>query len=258
MIAVDLSGKSILITGALGAIAEFLNRRLIEAGATLILTDIVAPDEAIARLEGWHLPRSQWRYVPMDVTRPEDVGASVQSSFEASPGLDIAVGHAGGCALHPFAKTPREEYDRILDFDFRGQVHFARAVLREWLSPDIPGHLIFNSSLVGNLPWPELTAYAPVKAALEMFAKCLALEFAGQGMRFNCLAPGHVAAGSSQEVYATDETFRAMVNRAIPLVRRVRPESIADALLWLCSILAQDVDGQVIRVDCGAGIPNVG
>lgn len=258
MIKIDLSEKTILVTGGLGAIGEFISRRLMEAGAKVILTDVVPPDEASARCDAWGLPRAQLRYLRMDVTRQDELDRTVKEVFAGSPGIDIAVGHAGGCAMHPFAQTSAEEYERIFEYNFHGQTRFARAVMREWLDRGIAGHLIFTSSLVGSLPWAALTSYAPAKAAVEMFSKCMALEFADRGIRFNCVAPGHVAAGSSLNVYQNDETYRVMVNRAIPLGRMVRPESIADALLWLCSPLGQDVNGQVIRVDCGASIPKVG
>ena len=56
MISIDLSGKTILITGALGAIAEHMVRRLAASGATLVLTDIKPEDEARRTLDHWQIP----------------------------------------------------------------------------------------------------------------------------------------------------------------------------------------------------------
>ena len=58
MISIDLSRNAVLITGAMGAIAEHVARRLNEAGATLILTDILDPDSAHQRLDEWKIPAS--------------------------------------------------------------------------------------------------------------------------------------------------------------------------------------------------------
>ncbi|MGC2646047.1 MAG: hypothetical protein WA261_07170, partial [Candidatus Sulfotelmatobacter sp.] len=63
MITIDLSGKAILITGALGAIAEHMVRRLVESGATLVLTDIKAADQAESTLHEWQISSSSYFYL---------------------------------------------------------------------------------------------------------------------------------------------------------------------------------------------------
>jgi NAD(P)-dependent dehydrogenase (short-subunit alcohol dehydrogenase family) len=258
VVGIDLRGKFILTTGGLGSIAEFVTRRLLEAGAILLITDILPQDEAEAKLRMWALPSDSWHYFPMDVTDGSSVALRTRIILDRFPATDCVIALSGGCALHPFSTTATQEDDRIFDYNFHGHVRVARSITDIWTRLQTKGQIIFTSSLVGSLPWVDLPAYAPAKAALEMLAKCLALEFAGQGIRFNCIAPGHVATGSSLKVYEQDEQYRRLVDRAIPLQRLVRPESIADAYLWLSSSLAQDVNGQVIKVDCGASIPKVG
>jgi NAD(P)-dependent dehydrogenase (short-subunit alcohol dehydrogenase family) len=258
MIEISLKGRSVLITGALGAIAEFVVRRLTEADAFLILTDVLREEEARQRVNHWDLAADSWYYTPMDVTDPTGVSSTVEGIFEKFPHTDTAIGLAGGCGMHPFSSTSSEEFDRIFRFNFTGQTYFTRAVLNEWVKRNIAGQMIFTSSLVASLPWPDISAYTSAKCALEMFAKCLALEYADRRIRFNVVAPGHVAAGSSLKIYREDESYRKMVDRVIPLKRQVRPEAIADAFLWLCSSMAGDVNGQVIKVDLGTSIPKVG
>jgi NAD(P)-dependent dehydrogenase (short-subunit alcohol dehydrogenase family) len=258
MIEINLKGRAILITGALGAIAEAVGERLSEAGAFLVLTDVLAEDVARERVNGWKLAAGSWHYSLMDVTDPQKVSAAIKDIFGKFPHTDAAIGLAGGCPMHPFASTSLEEFERIFRYNFMGQTYFTRSVLSEWEKRNTAGQIVYTSSLVGSLPWPDLSAYTSAKAAVEMFAKCLALEYSERHIRFNVVAPGHVATGSQLKIYNEDEPYRAMVNRVIPLKRMVRPEAIADAFLWLCSALADDVNGQVIKVDLGASIPKVG
>ncbi len=258
MITIDLSSTSILVTGALGAIAEHVVRRLHEAGADLILTDILEPAAAAERLEARKLQHDRIHYAPLDVTDDQKCEKALAEITAARGIPSIVIGLAGGCALHPFRSTAADEYERIFRFNYFGQINVTRAITRRWLERDIAGHFIYTSSLVATLPWVDLSAYNPAKAAVEMFARCMALEFAPQRMRFNCVAPGHTAAGTALHVYETDPVYRAMTDRVIPLQRLVKPQSIADAFLYLCSPMADDVNGQVIRVDCGASIPKVG
>ena len=81
MISIDLSGKAILITGALGAIAEHMVRRLVESGATLVLTDIKAADRAESTLREWGIPSSSYFYLPADITDPRQVDRIVNTAF---------------------------------------------------------------------------------------------------------------------------------------------------------------------------------
>jgi NAD(P)-dependent dehydrogenase (short-subunit alcohol dehydrogenase family) len=254
MIPIDLSGKSILITGALGAIAESMVRKLVAAGATLILLDIKPEDVARQTLRAWKIPAS-YVYFPTDITDSAALGHVVEESFRRFPALDTVLGHAGGCGLHPFATTSEAEYDRIFRFNYFAQVNLARAVFAQWIERKIAGHLIFTSSYVARMPHTQIPSYASAKAALENFARCMALEYAPTGIRVNVVSPGNVAAGSSLKVFEEDPAYREFVLR-VSLGRRNSPESIADAFVFLCSPLANEINGQILSPDYGAGIGN--
>jgi NAD(P)-dependent dehydrogenase (short-subunit alcohol dehydrogenase family) len=104
MISIDLSGKRILITGAMGAIAEHMVRRLAASGATLVLTDIKGESRGAAdagRLADYGFLLSL--YVAADITDSSQVNRVVNTAFDKFSGMDTVIGHAGGCGLHPFA-----------------------------------------------------------------------------------------------------------------------------------------------------------
>jgi NAD(P)-dependent dehydrogenase (short-subunit alcohol dehydrogenase family) len=255
MISIDLSGKTILITGALGAIAEHMVRRLVESGATLVLTDIKANAEAKRTLDDWKISPSSYLYVAADIADSNQVEAVVNAAFEKFPGMDTVIGHAGGCGLHPFASTSEVEYERIFRFNYFAQTYLARSVLARWTQRNIPGHLIFTSSYVARMPHSQISAYASAKAALENFARSLALEYALTGIRVNVVSPGNVAAGSSLKVFEEDPAYREFVLR-VSLGKRNSPESIANAFVFLCSPLANEINGQILSPDYGGGIGN--
>lgn len=258
MIEISLQGKTILVTGALGAIAKEVNRRLLEAGAQLILTDILEESVAVEKIAGYQYLSNNWTYQRLDVLDVDNINLTIKDLFSQFPRINIMIGLAGGCDMHPFATTKADDYNRIFNFNYFGQLNPTRAILAQWEKRGIGGHVIYTSSLVAGLPWVDLSAYISAKAGVEVLSKCLALEYASKGIRFNCVSPGHVAAGSSQLVYETDDDYRDKVNRVIPLGRLIRPESIADAFLFLCSPMGQDINGQIIKVDGGASIPKVG
>jgi len=255
MINIDLAGKSILLTGAMGAIAESMVRKLTAAGAHLILVDIKPEHSAKQTLGEWKIPPSSYVYFSIDITDSAALNGVIGESFRRFPSLDTVLGHAGGCGLHPFATTSEAEYDRIFRFNYFSQVNLARAVFAPWMERGIPGHLIFTSSYVARMPHTQIPSYASAKAALETFARCMALEYAHTGIRVNVVSPGNVAAGSSLKVFDEDPAYREFVLR-VSLGRRNSPESIADAFVFLCSPLANEINGQVLSSDYGAGIGN--
>ncbi len=251
----DLSDKTILLTGGLGAIAEFVVKALQGAGATLLITDRVPEAEAKKKLESWGIRAT---YLELDVTNADAVMRVADAAFAQHPGINIALGHAGGTGVFPFDTCTQENFDSIFKFNFTAQTYFARAVLAQWRKRSCAGHLIFTSSYVAQIPMEGISAYVSAKAALEMFAKNLALEYAKHQIRINCISPGNVAAGSSKLVYDNDPIYRAWVDRVSPLGKRNSPESIANAFLYLCSHLADEVDGFTLRVDAGVGLPKLG
>jgi NAD(P)-dependent dehydrogenase (short-subunit alcohol dehydrogenase family) len=255
MIPIDLSGKAILITGAMGAIAEHMIKRLNAAGATLILVDIKPAAAAQAALKSWEVPDDAFVYHSCDITDSAALTRVVNETFAHFPQMDTVLGHAGGCGLHPFATTSEDEFDRIFRFNFSAQVYLTRAVFAQWTQRKIAGHLIFTSSYVARVPHTRIPAYASAKAALENFARCMALEYAGSGIRVNVISPGNVAAGSSLKVFEEDKAYREFVLR-VSLGKRNSPQSIADAFVFLCSPLAAEINGEILNVDYGSGIGN--
>ena len=258
MVGIDLSQKTILMTGALGGIAEHVVGKLTSAGANLILTDIRTPPDANRILESWKINPKRYLYYQMDVTDPSATDQVVRNAMEKYPTLDTVLGHAGGCGLHPFLETSQEEFDRIFRFNYLAQTYLARSVIRQWKARGIAGHLVFTSSYVAQVPHTRIPAYATAKAALNHLVKCLALESAPIGIRINAISPGNVAVGSSLKVYEEDREYREFVDRVSPTGRRNSPEAIADAFLFLCSPLAREINGQIIGVDLGVSIPKIG
>jgi NAD(P)-dependent dehydrogenase (short-subunit alcohol dehydrogenase family) len=255
MIPIDLTGKVILLTGAMGAIAEHMVKRLHTAGAKLVLVDLKPETDARELLRSWKIREESFVYRSLDLTDSAQLTRMVNDSFERFPTMDTVLGHAGGCGLHPFATTSESDFERIFRFNFLAQVCLTRAVFSQWVKRRTRGHLVFTSSYVARIPHTHIPAYASAKAALENFARCMALEYAEAGIRVNVISPGNVAAGSSLKVFDEDAAYREFVLR-VSLGQRNSPQSIADAFVFLCSPLAAEINGQILSADYGGGIGN--
>lgn len=111
---------------------------------------------------------------------------------------------------------------------------------------------------MAQIPHTRIPAYATAKAALEHLTRCLALEFAPAGIRVSAIAPDNVAAGSSLRVFEADQEYREFVLRVAPMGKRNCSEAVAAAFTFLCSDMAAEITGQILRVDYGVSIPKIG
>ena len=99
MIQIDLSGKVILITGAMGAIAEHIVKRLNAAGAMLVLVDLKSEAEAKETLNRWNIPDKMYVYHALDITDSQVFTQIVDKTFERFPHMDTVwdTPAAAGC-----------------------------------------------------------------------------------------------------------------------------------------------------------------
>jgi len=110
MIGIDLSGKTILITGALGAIAEHMVKRLSASGAKLVLTDIKTKDDAEQMLHQWQISPSSYLYVPADITDSKQVDSLVNADCIPSqplPKPNTSASFASTISPKPIWPAPR-------------------------------------------------------------------------------------------------------------------------------------------------------
>ena len=247
----DLTGQLILITGGNGALGRVITRRLTEHGAQVAVNDLpgTEPGTPIAAGPG------QAVFLPADITTPGDVAAlwsAVDNQFGRLP--DTVCCHAGMTGSHPVTDYPAEEFDQLINLNLRGPFLLARHAARAWRAASVPGHLIFTTSWVSAVPWPELAPYNASKAALTQLARTMARELAGDGIRANCMAPGIVDAGMARHQWDTDPGYRERARRAIPLGRLQPAESVADAFCFLVSPMASYMTGSTLLVDGGASL----
>lgn len=136
--------------------------------------------------------------------------------------------HAGVAEAHPVQDFPLDTFDRIFNVNVRAAFLLARAASRRWVEHGLAGQLLFTTSWVQDVPWPEIAPYSVSKAALKSLARSFARELAPHGSRANAIAPGTVAAGMAKQQWDNEPSYRARAKRAIPLGHLQPPESVAE------------------------------
>lgn len=249
-----LRGKGILITGALGAIGQVVVTALVGHGATVVANDILADDEAniVFGKNGW--PTARCHYVRADITNRAEVDQLVSKALEKAGRLDVALCHAGMVLACPVLKYSEQDWDRIVDLNLKGSFLTAQAAARVMAGQKTAGKIIFTTSWVQDVPWPEITPYTVTKSATRTLMRGMARELAPMGIRVNAVAPGIVGVGMAKRQWDMDPDYRRRAEKAIPLGYLQTPESVADALVFLSSDASDYLTGATLLVDGGCSL----
>jgi len=216
-------------------------------GARVVVGDINEVD-GVGVAEQIRRGGGQALFRPADVTLESDVAAIVEATVAQFGRLDFAVNAAGaGHAPKALADLTLEEYESCLALNARSVFltlkHEIRAMVRNG------GGAIVNISSgagLGGLPYQP--AYAAAKHACLGLTRSAALEYIGQGVRINAIAPGVIATRLN-----TPGPFIDKLVSDVPLKRMGTPEEIAEAAVWLCSDHSSYIVGQALPV-CGGYI----
>ncbi|HUZ45611.1 MAG TPA: SDR family oxidoreductase [Terriglobia bacterium] len=249
-----LKGQGVLITGGLGAIGRVVVSRLLEVSASVAVNDVLPEDQADREMQaaGWDLARCH--YLRADITQPAEA-QNVVSEAQARLGrLDVALCHAGMTVSCPILDYSAEDWDKTLDLNLKGAFLVAQAAARTMIAQDAVGKIIFTSSWVQDVPWPDITPYNVSKSGIKMLMRGMARELAAQGVRVNSVAPGIVAVGLAKRQWDAEPDYRLRAEKAIPLGQMQPPESVADAVIFLCSAASDYMTGATLLVDGGCSL----
>jgi len=246
----SVAGKSILITGATGALGGVAARALAEAGAALTLAGgSAAPlGEMAAGLAG-----------AVTVARrpdsPEDAAEMVRAAVDAHGGLDGVLVASGMNHVAPIATMDVTDFQRVQDANVRGSWLVCQAAGRQLIEQGRGGSVVLVSSTRGRLGHPAgYSAYCPSKAAVDLLARTLAAEWGPSQIRVNAIAPTVFRSNLTAWMYSDDErgraTREAMLAR-IPLGRLAEPDDLAGAVQFLLSDASAFITGQVLYLDGG-------
>jgi 3-oxoacyl-[acyl-carrier protein] reductase len=247
----SLAGRVALITGAASGIGAATAQVFAEAGADLALAwyppdgHDIEPVRRAAEKVGRKVVVAE-----VDVTKTADVDALTARAVRELGGLHIAVANAGIARKIALADLDDATWNKVLEVNLSGAWRCFRAALPHMQKAGF-GRLIATSSVAGTVSaWPEHPHYTASKAALVGLVQTLAVEYAGQGITANAVAPGVIRTPQALDpVNSLGPDGVAAVARKIPTGRVGSPEDIAYVYQFLASAEAAYVNGQLLVVD---------
>ncbi|WP_132060055.1 SDR family NAD(P)-dependent oxidoreductase [Halorussus amylolyticus] len=187
--------------------------------------------------------------VECDVTDRDAVEALVEATVSEFGGLDALVNNAGASFVANFEDISPNGWQKILDINLTGTYNCTQAAA-EHLA-DGGGTVLNVASVAGQQGAPYMSHYGAAKAAVVNLTRSLAYEWASDGVRVNCIAPGFVATPGleSQMGISADDVEREDVERRVGV-----SEEIADVARFLVSPASSFVVGETVTA---AGVPDV-
>ncbi|OWU86484.1 short-chain dehydrogenase [Oceanicola sp. 22II-s10i] len=236
----DMTGKTVMITGASRGIGEAAARIFAEAGANVAL--LARSEDRIAEIAGEI--GKQAVAIPCDISRYWEVETAVKSVVDAFGRLDVFIGNAG--VLEPIVHLETadpEEWGHVIDVNLKGVFNGVRATMPVMLAAG-GGTIINISSGAAHRPLEAWSAYCASKAGAAMVTSSAHLEGADRGLRVMGLSPGTVATQMQRDIKASG------INPVSQLEweDHVPPDWPARTLLWMCGPEADAYLGQEVSL----------
>ena len=236
----DLTGRTVLITGASRGIGAEAARVFAEAGANVAL--VARSADSIADLAGEIGQKAV--AIPCDISRYWEVAQAVENCVTAFGGLDILINNAG--VIEPIARMDEadpEAWGQVIDINLKGVFHGMRAALPVMEAAG-GGTILTVSSGAAHNPIEAWSHYCASKAGAAMLTRSLHKEMADKGIRAIGLSPGTVATQMQREIKASGINPVSQLDWSV----HIPADWPAKALLWMCSSEADAYLGEEISL----------
>lgn len=237
------SGKTALITGATGGIAQEVVRNFVNGGANVVLVDLdIISLKGLA--DGLDIPAERYLTVAGDVSSSSFNIQLVHTAVDNFTWIGCFVPCAGIFPEAPLTDISDADWARVMSINFDGVFYGTRAVLPHMRE----GSAIVNiTSVAADRGSRNHSAYSATKGALLAFTRSIALEAAPR-VRVNAVAPGVIDTAMVSDLMAGGSD---RVLSTTPLGRMGTAKEVADVVTFLCTPAAGFITGEVIRVNGG-------
>ncbi len=192
-------------------------------------------------------------FIQCDVSSEDAVLAMVQKTLDAFGHVDVLVNNAGVNFVGAFEKTTVRDWDRVMEVDLRGTFLCTKSCIKTFLKQGA-GNVVNIASVHTQACLPGAAPYDAAKWGMVGMTKALAVEYAPQGLRFNCLSPGLIDTQIWKDIQAGAKDLEACLEhwRAnIPMGRVGTIREMGLAAAFLASDDASYITGANLMADGG-------
>lgn len=247
-----------VISGAASGIGRATAFAFAEQGASVALIDI---NSDLLERTASDITKTGGRVIKHagTISSASDVEKLFLQVEEKFSRIDFLFNNAGEEFVSPLAETKEEDWDRVVDTNLKGTFLMSRAALK-YMLPQKFGVIINNASDAGLRGIKLNAAYSSSKAAIIHLTRSMSLDYAGKGIRTNCICPGCIrtplcerfnAEVGARKGITGEQALQEFVDDNIPAGRVGTPEEVAKIVLFLCSDDAAYINGAILSIDGG-------
>lgn len=245
----SLEGKNAIVTGGARGLCFGMAQALHDAGAEVVLLDILDVVEVSAKKMGES--GAPVHAVKADLSKKDDLERGYQECLDKLGGhLDILLNGAGIQYRCPAVDFPCEKWQKILDINLSAVFYMSQLAGKTMLKQGY-GRIINIASMTVYCASVLIPAYAASKAGVAQVTKALSNEWAAEGVTVNAIAPGYMATELTENMKEVNPKQYDEITGRIPMGRWGKIEDLQGTVVFLASEAASYISGAVIPVDGG-------
>ena len=242
----NLNGRTAIVTGGTTGLGQAMAIGLAEAGADIVIADIMESTETKERILSIGRKAIQLK---ADLLNFESIDIVAKSAIDEFGKVDILINNAGIIRRTPAIDFPEKDWDDVMNINSKTVFFLSQAVAKDMLKRKY-GKIINIASLLSFSGGITVPSYSASKGAVAQITKALANEWAQYGININAIAPGYMVTNNTAALRKDENRFNAISER-IPSGRWGMPEDLKGAAIFLASPASDYVNGHVLVIDGG-------
>jgi 3-oxoacyl-[acyl-carrier protein] reductase len=243
----NLYGKTALVTGGSRGIGREISILLARYGVFVIVNFKSDDGAAQKTLDAILEIPGKGSLRKFDICDSADVEKNVKEMIAERKSVEILVNNAGIARDGLLGRMKDADWKTVVDTNLTGAFNMCRALAKSMIRNRY-GRIVNISSTAGEIGNAGQVNYSAAKSGLIGLTKSLARELAPRNILVNCVSPGIISGGISEEL--SENQMEAIIQH-VPLGRLGTPKDVAAAVAFLCSDMANYITGQVLRINGG-------